>query len=544
MHLGQVPLALLVLMFKSSLETCTVRPHINAVEGEPFFLKYCSFSSKPETKSTTTKWYKRNEPHAPAELSSSRSPRIAVRDHVLEFWPAELGDSGAYFLQMGNLTHEWSLNVIRRSKHSCFAEKQVISKTVEVEKALQVHCEHSYYQNLVNRTALYKNCEPIGNSKNPSLKKNAEFADQGYYTCVFFLHHDGRLFNVTSTYNITIVRERSDVTPALLGPKLNHVEVELGKNVQLNCSAWLNEKDHIYWNFRKDNGEDPNVQEGEEIKVKTSEGKWRASRILRIENINENNLNFLYNCTVSSEKGPDTKSFILLKKEDLVDIPGHVFTRGMIIAVLTSGIVVCLVTVGVIYRIDLALFYRQFMGRDETLTDGKTYDAFVSYLKECRPENGEEHAFAVETLPGVLERRFGYKLCIFERDVVPGGAVVDEIHSLIEQSRRLIIVLSESYVSNEVRYELESGLHEALVERKIKIILIEFTPVSDFTFLPQSLKLLKSHRVLKWKADKSVSHNSRFWKNLLYLMPAKMVKPCRDGSEATPVLAGSRSSES
>lgn len=54
------------------------------------------------------------------------------------------------------------------------------------------------------------------------------------------------------------------------------------------------------------------------------------------------------------------------------------------------------------------------------LLDGKTYDAFVSYLKECRPENGEEHTFAVEILPRVLEKHFGYKLCIFERDVVPG----------------------------------------------------------------------------------------------------------------------------
>lgn len=55
------------------------------------------------------------------------------------------------------------------------------------------------------------------------------------------------------------------------------------------------------------------------------------------------------------------------------------------------------------------------------LLDGKTYDAFVSYLKGCQPENREEHTFAVETLPRVLEKHFGYKLCIFERDVVPGG---------------------------------------------------------------------------------------------------------------------------
>ncbi|XP_054584271.1 interleukin-18 receptor 1 isoform X1 [Eptesicus fuscus] len=538
MHLGQLPLTLLALMCRDTSETCTARLHINALEGEPFFLKYCPFSPGHKNEPNTTKWLKSNDSHGEVELRSSSSPRMTLHDYVLEFWPVELDDSGSYFFQMGNHTHEWRLNVIRRSKHNCFTEKQVISKTVEVGKALQVDCNHSYYRNLVNRTALYKNCEKIENNKNPSLKKNAEFKDQGYYTCVFFLHHNGKLFHVTSTYNITIVEGHSTVIPVILGPEINHVEVELGTDVQLNCSASLNEKDHVYWNFLRDDGQDPNEHEGEEIKARTSEGKWHASRILRIENINEKNLNFSYNCTVSSEKGLDTKRFVLLIK-DRGDIPGHVFTGGMITAVVISGGVVCLVIVAVIYRIDLALFYRHFMGRDETLTDGKTYDAFVSYLKGRRPEHGEERAFAVEVLPRVLEERFGYKLCIFERDVAPGGAVVDEIHSLIEQSRRLIIVLSTSYMFNEVKYELESGLHEALVERKIKIILIEFAPISDFTFLPQSLKLLKSHRVLKWKADKSLSYNSRFWKNLLYLMPAKMARPRRGECEAEPVLARS-----
>ncbi|XP_024599647.1 interleukin-18 receptor 1 isoform X2 [Neophocaena asiaeorientalis asiaeorientalis] len=537
MHRREIPLTLLVLMFIStSEETCTSRLHITAVEGEPFYLKFCSSSSEYENKTTTIKWYK-NASHGPLELSSSSSPRIILLDYVLEFWPVHLNDSGSYSIRMGNDTHDWKLNVIRRPKHSCFTEKQVMSKSVEVKKSLQIACEHSYYQKLVNRTLLYKNCEKIENNQNPFLKKNAEFKDQGYYTCMFFLLRNGKLFNVTKTFNITIVGDNSNIIPALLGPKLTHVKVELGKDVQLNCSALLNEKDVIYWNIWKKNGKDPNVHEEEGTRIRTSEGKWLASKILRIETVKENNLNSSYNCTAASEGGIDTKSFILLKKEDPVDIPGHIFTRGMIVAVLISVVIVCLVTVGAIYRVDLVLFYRHFLGRDETLTDGKTYDAFVSYLKECRPENGEEHTFAVEILPGVLEKHFGYKLCIFERDVVPGRAVVDEIHSLIEKSRRLIIVLSKSYMSNEVRYELESGLHEALVERKIKIILIEFTPVGDFTFLPQSLKLLKSHRVLKWQADKSLSYNSRFWKNLLYLMPAKAVKPYRDEAEVLPVFS-------
>nr|XP_012595988.1 interleukin-18 receptor 1 isoform X3 [Microcebus murinus] len=483
MHHEQLSLALWALIFIRTSETCTSRTHINAVEGEPFYLKYCS-SPGPEDEATTIRWYRSNRAHERVELNPGSSPRITLEDYVLEFWPVELDDGGSYFLQMGNYTQEWKLNIIRRNKHSCFTEKQVTSRIVEVNKFLEITCENSYYQRLNSSISLYKNCTKILESnENPSIKKNAVFEDQGFYSCVFSVPHNGKLFNVTKTFNITVVKGHSNIVPVVLGPKLTHVEVELGKDVQLNCSALLNKNDVVYWSFEKENGSDPNVHEQNKTRNWTSEGKFYASKLLRIENISEDNLNFLYNCTVAGNGGTDTNSFILVKK------------------------------------------------------DGKTYDAFVSYLKDCRPENGEEYTFAVEILPRVLEKHFGYKLCIFERDVMPGRAVVDEIHSLIEKSRRLIIVLSKSYMSNEVRYELESGLHEALVERKIKIILIEFTPVGDFTFLPQSLTLLKSHRVLKWKADKSLSYNSRFWKNLLYLMPAKTFNPGRDESEILPVLS-------
>ncbi|KAG8504850.1 Interleukin-1 receptor-like 1, partial [Galemys pyrenaicus] len=526
------------------LKTCIKRKNVTAVEGEPFYLKYCPFNQTNET--TTIKWYKRDF-HGSIELNSSSSPRIVPRGYILEFWPVELGDSGSYTLQGSSVTHSWNLKVIRRSEESCFTQKLVTSIIpVEVDKLLEVKCEHDYYKNVTKQTVVYKNCKKIEDNEGPHIKKNAAFEDQGYYTCIHFVDHNGKLFNVTKTFNVTIVGGHSVISPALHGPNPDYVKVELGEQVRLNCSASLNKQDRIYWLFENKNAHEENASVIQYVYVvisscyvkKDKEGKWQASTILVIENINEKNLNASYNCCISSKVRPATKVFILLKK-DAVDIPRHVFTGGMITAVLASVAVVCLLIVGVIYRVDVALFYRHFMRRDETLTDGKTYDAFVSYLKECQPENGEAHTFAVEILPRVLENHFGYKLCIFERDVMPGRAIVDEVHSLIEKSRRLIIVLSRSYMSNEVRYELESGLHEALVERKIKIILIKCTSFSDVTFLPQSLELLKSHRVLKWKADQSLSYNSRFWKDLLYLMPAKVVKPCRDESEFLPVLSQS-----
>lgn len=84
--------------------------------------------------------------------------------------------------------------------------------------------------------------------------------------------------------------------------------------------------------------------------------------------------------------------------------------------------------------------------------------------------------------------------------------------------------MSQNYISDRAIYELESGLHKALVERKTKIILIEYMPISDYDFLPESLSLLPSKRVVKWKKDKSLPVNSRFWKTLRYLMPAKPTK--------------------
>lgn len=59
-------------------------------------------------------------------------------------------------------------------------------------------------------------------------------------------------------------------------------------------------------------------------------------------------------------------------------------------------------------------------------SDKKEFDAFVSYAKWSSLESEAtssptEESLALNLFPEVLENRYGYTLCLLERDVAPGG---------------------------------------------------------------------------------------------------------------------------
>lgn len=71
------------------------------------------------------------------------------------------------------------------------------------------------------------------------------------------------------------------------------------------------------------------------------------------------------------------------------------------------------------------------------LTDNKDYDAYLSYTKvepeQWSQESCEEERFALEILPDVLEKHYGYKLFIPDRDLIPTGSKLARSLSLSAQ---------------------------------------------------------------------------------------------------------------
>ncbi|XP_063813206.1 interleukin-18 receptor 1 [Pseudophryne corroboree] len=342
-------------------------------------------------------------------------------------------------------------------------------------------------------------------------------------------------FLTVLVYLLKLGREEN-VEPKIKGvEKVITTEVELGQNLSITCESAVDKPRFVllYW-IRADNMEKDdlkNILNDCDLfsKICGTKQSYRKeeqtlSTELHIINITTDDIKYPYICKLATTYGEEIKTYALKLKDKNPDISKSIFTASIIAAITCSVSTVILVVLCILFRIQIVLLYRNVTGLDETIGDGKEYDAYLSFEGHCNTE-AEERDFAFQTFVPILENHFGYKLCIFERDAIPGEALVDDVHLLLEKSRRLIVILSKNYITDKAMYEFESGLHKAMVERKIKVILIELTPISELSIKLESLQLLKMRNKVKWEGDKSQPLNSTFWKKIRYLMPAKPVKP-------------------
>lgn len=110
------------------------------------------------------------------------------------------------------------------------------------------------------------------------------------------------------------------------------------------------------------------------------------------------------------------------------------------------------------------------------------------------------------------------------------SAYIEDVARCVDQSKRLIIVMTPSYVVRRgwSIFELETRLRNMLVTGEIKVILIECAELrgimnyQEVEALKHTIKMLT---VIKWRGPSSNKLNSKFWKQLLYEMPFKRMEP-------------------
>uniref|UniRef100_A0AAZ1X6L8 Interleukin-1 receptor accessory protein-like 1 n=1 Tax=Oreochromis aureus TaxID=47969 RepID=A0AAZ1X6L8_OREAU len=286
----------------------------------------------------------------------------------------------------------------------------------------------------------------------------------------------------------------------------------------------------IYWmkgeKFIEDLDEE-RVQESDIKVIKEHLGEQEVAISLTIDSLEEEDLGN-YSCYVENGNGRRQATIQLFRRELMytVELAGGL---GAILLLL-----IFLISLYKCYKIELMLFYRRHFGSEDVDGENKDYDAYLSYTKvdpdQWSQETREEERFALEILPDVLEKHYGYKLFIPDRDLIPSGTYIEDVARCVDQSKRLIIVMTPNYVVRRgwSIFELETRLRNMLVTGEIKVILIECAElrgIMNYQEVEALKHTIKTLTVIKWRGTKSNKLNSKFWKQLQYEMPFRRTEP-------------------
>ncbi|KAG3268153.1 interleukin 18 receptor accessory protein [Ictidomys tridecemlineatus] len=366
----------------------------------------------------------------------------------------------------------------------------------------------------------YQNGKLLSAEKSSSILVDDTYVyHQGTYVCDYTPPDPASLSTLRDVVQVLTIVEDTKFKPDILDPVQDTLEVELGKSLTLRCKARFGfEKlfrPVIKWYIQDADREweAPNSEKKRRMPVAVwefvnEEVNGPAEAVLGV------GCGWPWPGSAAAAAHGSPVPPVLF----LYILLGTVMT---LVGTLAAGALIYL------YWIEMMLLCRSCRSQDETLRDKKEFDAFVSYAKRSSLESeassapSEEH-LALNLFPEVLENKYGYTLCLLERDVVPGGVYAEDVVSIIKKSRRGIFILSPNYVNGPSVFELQAAVNLALDDQTLKLILIEFRSFQEPESLPHLVK--KALRVLPtvtWKGFKSVRPNSRFWTQMRYHMPVK-----------------------
>ncbi|XP_018531596.1 toll-like receptor 2 type-2 [Lates calcarifer] len=203
--------------------------------------------------------------------------------------------------------------------------------------------------------------------------------------------------------------------------------------------------------------------------------------------------------------------------------PGHVACdiRLVIVICVATTTAVILILMLICYIFDLPWYtkatyqiirakYRAHKEKAAGELGTFTYHAFISY------SHSDADWVRDELLPCLENNRNPYRLCIHERDFMPGKWIIDNIIENIENSRKVIFVLSRHFVNSEwCNYELYFAQQRAMGKTFSDVILVVKEPI-DPNSLPSKYcklkKMLSTKTYLEW--PQHANQQVFFWEQL------------------------------
>ncbi|KAL8170100.1 UNVERIFIED_CONTAM: hypothetical protein K2H54_063245 [Gekko kuhli] len=228
-----------------------------------------------------------------------------------------------------------------------------------------------------------------------------------------------------------------------------------------------------------------------------------------------------------SELSKSEKNYVeahLRKANNTEEIFLAVEAAGHLGAVLAAFLILTLLLLmSVTYvkcRLNVLLWYRNHYG-DLEINDGKLYDAYVSYANAT-----DDIKFVNFIMKPQLENRYGYKLFLDDKDVLPNSEPSADLIMNVSRCRRLIVVLSNAYLEQEwCNTNFREGLWR-LLELSQRPIFVAFESQYREIAHP-AIGLLKQHKstvtLLIWRAGSMVNCGLQACDFLLPFLSSKVI---------------------
>ncbi|XP_046903055.1 interleukin-1 receptor-like 1 [Hypomesus transpacificus] len=499
---------------------------LQVLEGEGLRL-HAKVSNDALADVTDPRWYR----DGTEEISSSEGQRVHQHGSLLLFLPLLLNDSEHYYSYGRASPDRCFLSVTKVIVLPAEPRPRVLFSNIS-ESSVNIDIKWPNYKlgECEGNFSWYRNLRLLPSEKSSLLwVRNATKADEANYTCVCTWTHNQEVYNSSASRWLNVKEPLAYYPPIINTPANGSTETAvMGSIKTLTCSAHCgtNIKDcWVWWNV---NGQKADDLEGYSQNLTseyvTTKKLYIFKSVLTIDRVSVKDFHSTFKCNAMTDQSI-TVAALFLKPEASLLLP------------LVGGVCILLLALPAAlavrhFAIDLALFFRWLLRSYSCPEDGKVYDAYVAYQRQGLDQAMEERLglFVTSVLPYVLENQCGLRLFIHGRDNLPGEDCMELAERCIRLSRRLMVILTPTSGSGSevkgpgaaLQYDWQLGLHHALMQSGVTVILIQLGDMS-FTHLPPTLQLLiRSSTPLRWNgaARGATTATSAFWKRVRYLMPS------------------------
>ncbi|XP_061580334.1 interleukin-1 receptor-like 1 [Cololabis saira] len=375
--------------------------------------------------------------------------------------------------------------------------------------------------------------------------KQATKYHEGIYTCICTWTHNDRVYSSSGSRRLVALEKVNHRDVKILSPVDKEQFAEQGCGVKLNCSVFCgtNVKNNCKAEWQipgKELSQMKGYNQIQKIVMKEPSKETISNAILTIDKVSAQDFQHQFVCVGVGFYTKNNFTLTLKPRESAIPL-----IVGGVCVVLISVLAALLIKS---FAIDIALFFRPLFPLGSHDKDEKLYDAFVVYQTQNLDKATEDKllSFVAKTLPSVLEDKCGYRLFIQGRDDIPGEDHVELVERCMNQSRRLMVILPPGSASGPELpdkhpawpstsaiggFDWQVGLHQALVQREMSVILIQLGDPGPqgYSHLPLSLQhLIQESAPIRGPSQPRVQEcgKSRFWKRVRYLMPVKPAKKC------------------